>query len=125
MSDDLVVFNVRCGKSLFELKIKTPINMSGFIETLVIYFIKYYFLVKILRMYYIYLINAFYKCLGWGTALSDYLVYLKYLSISILKYLVGNTFLTKTLNRKLFFVIRCKYHFLVITNISVYHEIHF
>lgn len=39
MSDDLVVFNVRCGKSLFELKIKTPINISGFIETLVIYFI--------------------------------------------------------------------------------------
>lgn len=36
MSDDFVTFNIRCEKALFELKIKTPGNVSGFMEKLVI-----------------------------------------------------------------------------------------
>ncbi|XP_015372905.1 PREDICTED: uncharacterized protein LOC107168119 [Diuraphis noxia] len=34
MSDDFITFNVRFEKKLFELKIKTPKNVSGFIEKL-------------------------------------------------------------------------------------------
>jgi len=35
MSDDFVTFNIRCKKALFELRIKTPEDVSGFIEKLV------------------------------------------------------------------------------------------
>lgn len=35
MSDDFITFNIRFEKSLFELKIITPGNVSGFIEKLV------------------------------------------------------------------------------------------
>jgi len=35
MSDDFVTFNIRYEKALFELKIKTPRDVSGFIEKLV------------------------------------------------------------------------------------------
>ncbi|XP_022169590.1 uncharacterized protein LOC111033244 [Myzus persicae] len=34
MSDDFVTFNIRCEKALFELKIQTPSNVSGFIVKL-------------------------------------------------------------------------------------------
>ncbi|KAL5234926.1 hypothetical protein ACI65C_002336 [Semiaphis heraclei] len=34
MSDDFITFNIRFEKTLFELKIKTPENVSGFIEKL-------------------------------------------------------------------------------------------
>jgi len=36
MSDDFVTFNIRWEKALFQLKIKTPGNVSGFMEKLVI-----------------------------------------------------------------------------------------
>lgn len=35
MSNDFVTFNIRYKKALFELKIKTPGDVSGFIEKLV------------------------------------------------------------------------------------------
>jgi len=35
MSEDFVTFNIRCEKALFELKIKSPIDVSGFVKKLV------------------------------------------------------------------------------------------
>lgn len=35
MSDDFITFNIRFEKALFELKIKTPGDVSGFIGKLV------------------------------------------------------------------------------------------
>jgi len=35
MSDDFITFNIRYQKALFELRIKTPGDVSGFIEKLV------------------------------------------------------------------------------------------
>lgn len=35
MSNVFVTFNIRCEKSLIELKLKEPTEISGFIETLV------------------------------------------------------------------------------------------
>jgi len=35
MSNGFVTFNIRCEKSLIELKLKEPTEISGFIETLV------------------------------------------------------------------------------------------
>lgn len=35
MSEDFVTFNIRCKKTLFELKIKFPIDVSGFVTKLV------------------------------------------------------------------------------------------
>ncbi|XP_060862290.1 uncharacterized protein LOC132939230 [Metopolophium dirhodum] len=34
MSEDFVTFNIRCEKALFELKIKSPIDVSGFVKKL-------------------------------------------------------------------------------------------
>lgn len=43
MSDDFITFNIRYEKTLFELKIKTPENVSGFIEKLVNKYVYTYF----------------------------------------------------------------------------------
>lgn len=35
MSDDIVTFRIRCEKALFELKVKSPIDVSVFVTKLV------------------------------------------------------------------------------------------
>jgi len=35
MSGDFVTFNIRCEKALFELKIKSPVDVFGFVNKLV------------------------------------------------------------------------------------------